>query len=274
MELFRFSPESLWQIVDILLVSYLIYRLLVLVRNTRAWRILLGIVVFVLALFLSDILQLRTMHWLLDRATALAPVALVILLLPELRQAIEGFARLGLWTSRLGGASSSGDAQVLEDLIAGVSELAQTRTGALIVIERTETLSDIVASGVPLSARLSPALLQSIFYKGNPLHDGAAVVRNNLVAAAACQLPLTATDSVNHKIHMRHRAGIGMSEQSDAVALIVSEERGTISIAVGGRITACEGPNDLRELLKHELRMNEPPKRTKRNRKEANSGVA
>lgn len=273
-ELARFSPESLWQVFDILLVSYLIYRLLILVRNTRAWRILLGIVVFIAALFLSDALQLRTLHWVLDRATALAPVALVILLLPELRQALEGFARLGIWTSRLGGATVAASAQTIDDLVAGVSELAQQRVGALIVVERTEALSDIISNGVPLDAQLSAALLNAIFYKGNPLHDGAAVIRGDKVVAAACQLPLTENEQANRKVHMRHRAGIGMSEQSDGVAVIVSEERGTISVAINGRMTLCEGINELRELLNHELRGPEKPAKPRRGRKEAKSGAA
>lgn len=272
-QLLRFSPESLWQLFDILLVTYLIYRLLILVRNTRAWRILLGIVVFVAALFLSDLLQLRTMHWVLDRATALAPVALVILLLPELRQTLEGFARLGLWTSRLGGPSVSASARAIDDIVAGVTELAQQRIGAIIVVERANPLSDIIANGVPLEAQLSPALLNSIFFNGNPLHDGAAVIRGEKVIAAACQLPLSLSENVSKKVHMRHRAGIGISEQSDCIAIIVSEERGTISLAIEGRMTLCEGINELRELLNHELRGPEKPAR-KKPKKEAKSGAA
>ncbi len=262
-ELLRFSTESLWQLFDIALVTYLIYRLLILVRNTRAWRILLGIVVFVAALFLSDLLQLRTMHWVLDRATALAPVALVILLLPELRQTLEGFARLGLWTSRLGGPNVNASARAIDDLVAGVTELAKERVGAIIVIERANPLSDIIANGVPLDAQLTAALLNAIFYKGNPLHDGAAIIRGEKIVAAACQLPLSLSEDVSKKVHMRHRAGIGISEQSDCIAVIVSEERGTISLAIEGRMTMCEGVNELRELLNHELRGPEKPPRKK-----------
>ncbi len=262
-ELLRFSTESLWQLFDIALVTYLIYRLLILVRNTRAWRILLGIVVFVAALFLSDLLQLRTMHWVLDRATALAPVALVILLLPELRQTLEGFARLGLWTSRLGGPNVNASARAIDDLVAGVTELAKERVGAIIVIERANPLSDIISNGVPLDAQLTAALLNAIFYKGNPLHDGAAIIRGEKIVAAACQLPLSLSEDVSKKVHMRHRAGIGISEQSDCIAVIVSEERGTISLAIEGRMTICEGVNELRELLNHELRGPEKPPRKK-----------
>lgn len=267
-QLLRFTPENLWHLLDILLVTYLIYRLLILVRNTRAWRILLGIVVFVAALFLSDLLHLRTLHWVLDKATALAPVALVILLLPELRQALEGFARLGLWTSRFGGLQVNSSARAIDDLVAGVTELAQQRNGAIIIVERANPLSDIIANGVPLDAQLTPALLNSIFFKGNPLHDGAAIVRGEKVIAAACQLPMSVSEEVSRKVHMRHRAGIGMSEQSDCVAIIVSEERGTISLAIEGRMTLCEGVGELREILNQELRAPESPRR-KRQRREA-----
>lgn len=267
-QLLRFTPENLWHVLDILLVTYLIYRLLILVRNTRAWRILLGIVVFVAALFISEVLQLRTLHWVLDKATALAPVALVILLLPELRQALEGFARLGLWTSRFGGPHVSSSARAIDDLVAGITELAQQKIGAIIVIERATPLSDIIANGVPLDAQLTPALLNSIFFTGNPLHDGAAIIRGEKIIAAACQLPLSLSDQVSPRVHMRHRAGIGMSEQSDCLAIIVSEERGTISLAADGRMTMCEGVNELRVILNQELRGAEIP-RQKRSRKEA-----
>lgn len=271
-KLLRFTPENLWHLLDILLVTYLIYRLLILVRNTRAWRILLGIVVFVAALFISDLLQLRTLHWVLDKATALAPVALVILLLPELRQALEGFARLGLWTSRFGGPHVSSSARAIDDLVAGVTELAQQKIGAIMIVERATPLSDIIANGVPLDAQMTPALLNAIFFKGNPLHDGAAIIRGEKVIAAACQLPLSVSDQVSRKVHMRHRAGIGMSEQSDCLAIIVSEERGTISLAADGRMTLCEGVNELREILNQELRGTDAPRR-RRLRKESKGAL-
>lgn len=266
-ELFRFSPDSVVQVVDILLVSYLIYRLLVLVRGTRAWRILGGIIIFIAALFVSDRLQLKTLHWILDKATVLAPVALVILLLPELRQALEGFARLGLWPSRLTSGVSRMPARTIDDLVAAITELGANRVGALIVIERDHQLSEVISSGVRMTAVLSPALLSAIFYKGNPLHDGAAIVRGDTVVAAACQLPLSENESLSKRVHMRHRAGLGVSEQADCVVMIVSEERGTISGAIDGRLHSIDGPEELREFLNTELRhltKTERPKRAKK----------
>jgi len=261
-ELFTPTLENLIQLVDILLVAYLVYRLLSLIRSTRAWRILGGIVIFVAALFLSDILRLHTLHWLLDKATLLAPVALVLLLLPELRQTLEGFARLGLWPDRPIGTDRSTDARTVEETVAAVSEMAAGRIGALIVFERGVQLGDISANGVELNAGVSAALFGAVFYHGNPLHDGAAVVRGDRIVAAACRLPLSENPLLESNVHMRHRAGVGITEQTDAIVVIVSEERGTISYAVDGELRRLRDHVELRELLNADLRnvrREEPP---------------
>lgn len=247
------SLENLINLIDILLVAYVVYKLLSLIRSTRAWRILGGIVIFVAALFLSDYLQLKTLHWLLDKATLLAPVAVVILLLPELRQTLEGFARLGLWPERLGAEARAG-ANTVEEIVAAVAELAANNIGALIVIERGTKLQDICLNGVQLNATVSAPLLGSIFYEGNPLHDGAAIIREDRVIAAACRLPLSENTRLDQHLHMRHRAGLGISEQADAVVVIVSEERGTISVSIDGTLTKLPGHAELRDLLNTEIR--------------------
>lgn len=252
-ELKQVSLENLINLIDILLVAYVVYKILSLIRSTRAWRILGGIVIFVAALFLSDYLQLKTLHWLLDKATLLAPVAVVILLLPELRQTLEGFARLGLWPERLGGEVRSG-ANTVEEIVAAVAELAANNIGALIVIERGTKLEDICLNGVQLNATVSAPLLGSIFYEGNPLHDGAAIIRDDRVIAAACRLPLSDNSRLDQHLHMRHRAGLGISEQADAVVVIVSEERGTISVSIDGTLTKLPGHAELRDLLNTEVR--------------------
>lgn len=252
-ELKQVSLENLINLIDILLVAYVVYKLLSLIRSTRAWRILGGIVIFVAALFLSDYLQLKTLHWLLDKATLLAPVAVVILLLPELRQTLEGFARLGLWPERLGAEARAG-ANTVEEIVAAVAELAANNIGALIVIERGTKLQDICLNGVQLNATVSAPLLGSIFYEGNPLHDGAAIIREDRVIAAACRLPLSENARLDQHLHMRHRAGLGISEQADAVVVIVSEERGTISVSIDGTLTKLPGHAELRDLLNTEIR--------------------
>lgn len=222
--------------IDILLVAYLVYRLLVLVRGRRAWNIIIGIGFFALALVLSEILELRTLNWILDKATLLAPVALVLLFLPELRQAIEGFAKFGTWSGRLIGAETSLRRGTLEEIVKATDDMARNQTGALIVIERQSKLDEIASNGVLVKGIVTAELLTTIFYEGNPLHDGAVVICEDEVLAAACRLPLSESTNLGNKYHMRHRAGIGVSEVTDCVVVIVSEERGTISLAIDGQL--------------------------------------
>lgn len=253
-----FGSDPVRNAVDIFIVTYILYRLFMLVRGSRAWRIVLGIVGFVLLLFVSGKLQLNALNWLLDKATILGPVALVILFLPELRQAIEGLGRLRLGkiqiTPRFNTQGLKTEARTVEELVAAVSELASERTGALIVIERGAPLDEIAGNGVVVNARVSAPLLGSVFYEGNPLHDGAAVVRGDLIVAAACRLPLSDSNRLSQNVHMRHRAGLGVTEQLDCIAIIVSEERGTISYAKDGRLRKLANSHELRDFLNRELR--------------------
>jgi diadenylate cyclase len=245
---------SLVDVVDVLVVAYLLYRLLMLVRGSRAWRIVLGIVTFVFVLALSKYLQLHTLNWLMDKATILGPVALVILFLPELRQAIEGFGKLGFWPQKLGLNDTQFEAHTVEEIVAAVAELAAQSVGALIVIERGAPLDEIVANGVLVQARVSAPLIGSIFYEGNPLHDGAVVVRGDRIEAAACRLPLSESVRLDQNVHMRHRAAVGVTEMLDCISIVVSEERGTISIAADGRLRRLATHLELRDFLNRELR--------------------
>ncbi|MCX7800456.1 MAG: diadenylate cyclase CdaA [Fimbriimonadales bacterium] len=241
--------------LDILLVSYLVYRLLAMIRGTRAWRILGGIVVFILALYASNALRLNTLHWVLDKATLLAPVALVILLLPELRQALETVGRIGLWPQVLPALNEApAEAQTVEEIVAAVSEMASARVGALIVLERTGNLNEIIANGVPLDAKVTAPALGAIFFPGNPLHDGAAVIRGDRIVAAACRLPLSESSRLDSNLHMRHRAAVGVTEALDCLSIVVSEERGTISLAADGRLRRLGSHLELREILNTQFR--------------------
>lgn len=263
-DLFRdFSPKKLVAIADIALVSLLIYKILSLIKGARAWRIIAGIAIFGILLFVSKALQLKTVYWLFDKAALLGPVALVILLLPELRQAIEGFGRLGVWTQWLvsGSEESKVQATAVEEVVSAVTELTATRTGALIILERQSSLDEVAANGVGLDAKVSSALLVSLFYGSNPLHDGAVIVRGDRVIAAACQLPLAQSEGLSPSLHMRHRAAIGVSEAYDCLAIAASEERGTISVAMEGRLVLLPAPSDLRELLTNEWRFGGEPGR-------------
>ena len=264
--LFEWSWQSFVYIIDILLVAFLVYRLLLLVRGRRAWNVIIGIGFFALALFLSDVFQLRTLHWILDKATLLAPVALVLLFLPELRQAIEGFAKFGTWSGKLISGETGLRKGTLEEIVNSCEEMAKTSTGALIVIERQTKLDDVVSNGVPVKAIVTAELLGAIFYEGNPLHDGAVVICDEVVQAAACRLPLSESNRLGNKYHMRHRAGIGVSEVADCVVLIVSEERGAVSLAINGNLELMPNIERLRERLDEEFADLDAQRTASRNR--------
>jgi diadenylate cyclase len=254
-------------VIDVLLVAYVNYRLLKLVRGKRAWRIVVGLLVFVAALALSDLLGLSTLHWLLEKATVVVPIAVVVLLLPELRQAFEGVGKLGGLTERLITPPSPISTDTVSQICAAVSEMAENRTGALIVVERGTLLQDIADNGVTVNAKVTAPLLGAIFYHGNPLHDGAVLVRGDRIIAAACRLPMSDSTSIGPHYHMRHRAGVGMSEHSDAIVLIVSEERGEVSVAVDGILKVVSNDDELRRLLTRELVVSRPDHRHRRRRR-------
>lgn len=248
----RLNVTSFTHWADILLVTFLIYRLLLLIRGTQAWRIVTGIAAFVILLGLSKFLQLDTLNYILDKATLLAPVAIAIIFLPELRQALEGFGKL--LPQKIGVSESSVEAHVVEEIVAASSEMSESKIGAIIVIEREAQLDSIISNGTPIDATISAPLLGAIFFEGNPLHDGAAVVRRGRVVAAACRLPLSDSISLDSHVHMRHRAGVGVTETNDCLAIIISEERGKISIAKEGKLHLMSGSGQLREVLTVELR--------------------
>ncbi len=235
--------------IDILAVSWLIYRLLLLAKGTRAWQIIIGLTIFFIAVVVSEWLGLLSLNWLLRQAFPLGPVALVILFLPELRHALEEFGRPRFWGRSLGLLAREQMTDMVDAVVAAVSTLSVKRIGALIVFERNTGLDDIVETGTVLNAEASQALLCTIFYKGTPLHDGAVVIRQGKIAAAACTLPLTASPRVDATVHTRHKAALGMSEQSDAVIVVVSEETGTVSIATAGKLIRGLRDDTLRERL-------------------------
>lgn len=258
--LILFRGFGLVDVLDVALVTYIIYKILMLIRGTRAWRIVLGSVVFIVLLALSNRLELTTLHWMLDRAAVLLPVALVILLMPEFRQLIEGMTRVSFLNIAPEGAT---EIRTVEEIVAAAAELSATRTGALIVLERNDALNEIVSTGIVMDARVSAPLLVSVFYEGNPLHDGAVIVRRDTLVAAACRLPLTESRRVDKAVHMRHRAALGVSEAFDCITIVVSEERGTISCAIGDTLQRLNGPVELREVLNRELLRQESTPKSK-----------
>jgi diadenylate cyclase len=224
--------------------------------------VILGVLTYAVALYISAHAGLKTMSWLLGNGVILLPVALVILFLPEIRQALESFGKL--WSTSFASIQSHAESRTIEEIVAAVTELSAAHVGALIVIERTASLDEVISNGVSLKADVSSALINSIFYEGNPLHDGAAVIRRDSVAAAACRLPLSESSRLDKTMHMRHRAGVGVTEFSDCVSVIVSEERGTISVAVDGRLRRLANHMELREILNRELRGEEQGSRRAR----------
>lgn len=239
-------------IVDVLLVAFLIYRILVLIRGARAWRVVAGIFLFALGLWLSDVAQMHTLHWVLDKAASLGPVALVILLLPELRQMLESAGSLAPIKAIF--RSEEVSMSTLDEVVAACQEMASQRIGALIVIEQGAPLEEVISTGTLLNAKVSAPLLGSLFYEGGPLHDGAVVIRAESVIAAACRLPLSENSRLDNTLHMRHRAALGLSEVADAVVIVVSEERGTISIAKEGRLRRIVDRTEFPQILLSEVK--------------------
>jgi diadenylate cyclase len=250
------STSTLYGLLDILVVSYLMYRLLLLVRGTRALQILGGLGTLLLALYVSALLHLYTLNWLLKQVVPLGPVAIVILFYPELRHALEEFGPR-FWSRGLSLLNREDLSKMIEAVVEAVTMLSAKRVGALIVFERQTGLDEIIETGVRLDAAVSVELLDTLFYKGTALHDGALVVRQGRIVAAACILPLTDRPKLDAAVHTRHKAALGMSENSDAVVVVVSEETGTISIAVDGKFIRGLREDTLRERLTSLLQTSE-----------------
>jgi diadenylate cyclase len=241
----RWPELSLLSIIDIVLVAVLIYGFLALIKGTRAAPMLAGVGVLALAIWIARVAELRTVNWVVGTLLPYAIFALIVVFAVEIRQAL---ARLGrrLTLSRLASSEAS---EAYDDIVLAANLFSQNQTGALIVIEREIGLRTYIESGVPLDARLSYDLLATVFRPSAPLHDGAVIVQKDRIAAAACFLPLSMNPVLSIQLGTRHRAGIGITEETDAVAVIVSEETGIISAAVGGKITRNLDGTGLRTLL-------------------------
>jgi diadenylate cyclase len=247
------SGISIISILDIVLVAILIYQFLVLVRGTRAAPMLVGVAALGLAFYFARLGELRTLNWLLSTLLPYVVFALIVVFQSEIRHAL---ANLGSRISLM--RSSSSVADVYDDIVLAANLFSQNQTGALIVIEREIGLRTYIESGVALDARLSYDLLATVFRPSAPLHDGAVIVQRDRIAAAACFLPLSMNPVLSTQLGTRHRAAIGITEETDAVAIIVSEETGTISMAVAGSIERELTVERLRERLSALLRRYAP----------------
>jgi len=248
--LFHIPQFSVISIIDILVVAFLIYEFLKLIKGTRAIPMLIAVVLLVGAFWLAHIEQLRTVDWLITTLFPYAVFALIVVFGAEIRHALARLGRrLSATRSGVFGASDS-----YEDIVLAAAHFSQTATGALIVIEREIGLRTFIESGVPLDATLSYDLLITIFRPSAPLHDGAVIVQKGRIAAAACFLPLSMNPLLSTQFGTRHRAAIGITEETDAVSVVVSEETGSMSVAVGGAIERDITVEYLRERLSELLR--------------------
>lgn len=231
------SSIGLNDIVDILIVSFICYKLIGFIRDTRAQQLVKGMLVLVVTFFLSDILDLYALNWILRGTMSIGIIALVVIFQPELRRGLEYMGRSKIVKAPFGQLDKEKAKALTDEFVKAVDEFSRTKTGALIVLERETALSEFAETGTVVNADISAQLLGNIFYEGAPLHDGAAIIRGDKVFAAGCVLPLTENKNLNKSLGTRHRAGIGITENSDAISLIVSEETGIISMAVNGKLT-------------------------------------
>ena len=238
--------------LDILLVATAIYYLLLLAKGTRAMPLLKGVVTLLVVMKGAQWFGLDTLYWLISQALFASALVLVILFQPELRAALDqiGRGRLELLGLRLNPAQRDAQNRVAEEIARAVEKLSNQKIGALLAIERTTGLDDISATGTPLGARLSAELLGAIFQPGNPLHDGGAILRGEIVVAAACILPLSGNAELPRTVGTRHRAALGLSESTDAIIVVVSEETGNVSVARQSTMTSFLGTKPLADELR------------------------
>ena len=240
-------------LLDVAIVAYLVYKLLSLVKSTRAANILKGVAIFLAALWLSSKLNLRVVNYILSHMVEWGVLALIIVFQPEIRRILEqlGSKNIRLLRTLAPEKELPELERAIDQTVLACTEMSQSRTGALIVFERENLLDDMVRSGTVLDAAVSSELLKNIFFVKAPMHDGAVIVRNGRVLGAGCMLPLSKNVNLSRELGMRHRAGIGMSENADAVVVIVSEETGSISVAIGGMLKRHLKP--LANILRNEL---------------------
>ena len=237
-------------VLDILIIAVIFYELFILLRRTRSSALLKGVFLLLVLVMLSSLLGLTSLNWLLKSILNNGAVVLLILFQPEIRKGLEKMGRSKLFNkgSRIAGRQDESE-RIISEIIQTMLDLSRRRVGALICFEGRTGLQDVIDTGTHLDAEISAPLLENIFEPNTPLHDGAVVIRQDRVEAAACILPLTEASGVSRELGTRHRAGIGLSENSDATVLIVSEETGTMSLAQGGSLRRPLREEDLREIL-------------------------
>ena len=249
-ELVQNPFKLLTLVLDLAIVTYILYKFVVYAKKSRMWQLLKGILFILIITAISEALQLKILNFILTAFMPYGVIALIVIFAPELRRMLEQLGTNKL--TRYFGIDKDLETKTKEDVykvVIAATELAKTKTGGLIVIERDIKINDIIDSGVKIDSEVSPQLIVNLFTPNTPLHDGAVIVSNNKIAAAACILPLADDKDIAKEIGTRHRAGIGISKESDAIAIIVSEETGKISVAIDGKLIADVKEEALRNIL-------------------------
>ncbi len=242
-------------VIDVGILSYIIYKLIILVRETRAWQLLKGLMFIIIATELSKLLGLRTISYILQNIITVLAIGAIILFQPELRRGLEQIGR-----SRFKDIFTADDINdrlrttaLIEEIVKACTELSKEFVGALLVIEKETKIGEIINTGIQLESNVTSELIQNIFTPNTPLHDGAVIIRDNRIKAASCYLPLTDNPNLSTELGTRHRAALGITEVSDSIAIVVSEESGKISFALGGGLTRNLTPDTLRKALNKNL---------------------
>lgn len=245
-----FSNIRLMDVIDIGIVAFVFYKILMLIKETRAEQLIKGLIILLVMLKLSEWAKLYVVHYILMNTMTLGVVALLIVFQPELRRALEYIGR-SKFLSKSMEATDEGFISMVSNLVNAVISLSREKIGALIVIERETGLNEIIQTGVKIDGVVSSGLLINVFIPNTPLHDGAVIIRRDRLMAAGCFLPLSENQSINKELGTRHRAAIGIAEQSDAIVIIVSEETGTISVAMNGKLTRHLDGNSLTTVIRN-----------------------
>lgn len=248
-------PRVTWtDVIEILIISFLVYEVLVWIKNTKAWSLMRGIVVILVFVFLAYFFQMNTILWIVKNASVVAITAIIVVFQPELRKALEVLGRQNVLSSlfpvdnRMNFDAAFTD-KTINEIVKASYEMGRVKTGALIVIARGDSLSEYEKTGIELDSLVSSQLFINIFEHNTPLHDGAVIVRGNRIVSATCYLPLSDNRSLSKELGTRHRAGVGISEATDSITVIVSEETGLVSVAIEGNLFRNVNPDELREKL-------------------------
>ena len=258
---------DLGDVLEILIIALLVYYVLVWMKATRAWTLLKGLIVIGGFLFIASIFKMNTILWMAQNVLGIAVTALVVILQPELRKALEELGRKNILTNIIPSTVRSYEGfseETVREIVKACMEMGKVRTGALIVIEKSVSLQDYVRTGIDVDGLVTNQLLINIFEKNTPLHDGAVIVRGNRVVAATCYLPLSDNLALSKELGTRHRAGVGISEVSDSITVIVSEETGRVSVAYEGELSRNLDAENLRTFLMHNMRTGDEENKTKR----------